>query len=232
MSVPDHPFKAGFAAMAPLAAAAAVFGMIFGAEALRHGLTPAEVVLMSATVFAGGSQFMAVGLWSDPVPWLGITIAVLLINLRHVLMSASLIRKMDAFRPWQRALAAFFLADETWAVSERRALAQPLTPAFYAGAALTLYLAWIAGTAAGTVLGGLVNSPERFGLDFAFPAAFICMVMGFAKSWRAAPVIAASAAAALLTRQWLGGTWFVIIGGLVGMAVAAMLPVAGSEGDR
>jgi 4-azaleucine resistance transporter AzlC len=221
-----HPFTSGMLAIAPLALAAMPFGMIFGAEALRHGLTAGEVILMSAAVFAGGSQFMAVGLWQDPVPWIGIVFAVLLVNLRHVLMSASLVRKMERFRPWQRWLGAFLLADETWATSERRAFAQPLTPAFYAGAGLTLYLAWVLGTALGTVLGSLVRNPERLGLDFAFPAVFICLVMGFARSWRAAPVILASAAAALITRELVGGTWFVIVGGLAGMTVAAILPPA------
>jgi predicted branched-subunit amino acid permease len=140
---------------------------------------------------------------------------------------------MERFRPWQRWLGAFFLADETWATSERRALVQPLTPAFYAGAGLTLYLAWILGTALGTVLGSLVRNPERLGLDFAFPAVFIGLVMGFARSWRAVPVILASAAAALITRQVVGGTWFVIVGGLAGMTVAAALPPAPpTQGSR
>ena len=226
MLAPQRQFKSGVLAIAPLALAAMPFGMIFGAEALRKGLTAAEIILMSVVVYAGGSQFMAVGLWQHPVPWVGIAFAVLLVNLRHLLMSASLFGKMGRFRPWQRWLGAFLLADETWATSERRALMQPLTPAFYAGAGLTLYLAWVLGTAIGTVLGSLVQKPERLGLDFAFPAVFICLVMGFAKSWRAAPVILASAAAALITHHAAGGTWFVIVGGLVGMAVAVALPSA------
>jgi predicted branched-subunit amino acid permease len=126
---PQHQFRSGVLAIAPLAVAAMPFGMIFGAEALRKGLTAAEIILMSVAVFAGGSQFMAVGLWQHPVPWAGIALAVLLVNLRHVLMSASLVGKMEGFRPWQRWLGAFLLADETWATCERRALALPLTPA-------------------------------------------------------------------------------------------------------
>lgn len=219
-----HQFKAGVLAIAPLALAAMPFGMIFGAEALRKGLSAPEAVLMSLTVFAGGAQFMAVGLWQDPLPWAGIAFAVLLVNLRHVLMSASLVGKMQQFRPWQRWLGAHVLTDEGWATSERRAAAEPLTPAFYAGAGLTMYVVWACSTVAGTGLGSLLHNPERLGLDFAFPAVFICLVMGFAKSWRAAPVILAAAAAALLARHLWGGTWYVIVGGLTGMAVAAALP--------
>lgn len=226
MLKPRHEFASGMRAIAPLALAAMPFGMIFGAEALRHGLSAAEIMLMSVAVFAGGAQFMAVGLWKNPVPWIGIAFAVLLVNLRHLLLSASLVRKMGRFNTWQRWLGAFLLADETWATSERRALVQPLTPAFYAGAGLTLYLAWVLATALGTKLGSLVRNPELLGLDFAFPAVFICLVMGFARNWRTAPVVVASAVAALITRQVAGGTWFVIAGGVVGMAVAAVLPPA------
>jgi 4-azaleucine resistance transporter AzlC len=224
MPTPLQQFRSGALAIAPLALAATPFGLIFGAEALRHGLTPAEAVFMSATVFAGSAQFMAVGLWQHPAPWLGLAFAALLVNLRHVLMSASLVHKMRRFRPWQRWSAAFVLADETWATSERHALSQPLTPAFYAGAGLTLYLYWVLVTGLGTIVGGYVPKPELFGLDFAFPAVFICLVMGFAKDWRAAPVVIASATAALVTHRLFGGTWFVIAGGIAGMVAAISLP--------
>ena len=231
MPAPQHQFRSGILAIAPLALAGVPFGMIFGAKAVRKGISAGETVLMSAAVFAGGAQFMAVGLWQQPVPWAGIALAVLMVNLRHVLMAASLVGRMERFRPWQRWLGAFLLADESWATSERRALAQPLEPAFYAGAGLTIYAAWVLATALGTGLGSLVRDPERLGLDFAFPAVFICLVMGFARSWRALPVVLASAAAALATRAVAGGTWFVIVGGLVGIAVAAALPPARAAPD-
>jgi 4-azaleucine resistance transporter AzlC len=217
-------FRAGAFAIAPLAAAAAPFGLIFGAQSLRHGLTAPETVLMSATVFAGGAQFLAVDLWRSPAPWAALAFAVLLVNLRHTLMGASLVQKMQEFRPWQRWLAAFVMADEIWAVSERRAFSGPLTPAYYAGAGLTMYVVWFVSTFLGTRIGAYVPRPEAYGLDFAFPAVFICMVMSFARCWRAAPVIAASAAAALVTRHLFGGTWYVIVGGLAGVAAAMALP--------
>jgi 4-azaleucine resistance transporter AzlC len=213
-------FRSGALAIAPLAAAATPFGLIMGAEAVRHGLDPAEAALMSASVFAGGAQFLAVGLWQRPAPWETLTLAVLLVNLRHVLLSASIVRKMGLFRPWQRYLAAFFLTDEGWATSERRAAERPLTPAFYAGVGLTMYGVWLAATIVGTIAGGLIPRPEIFGLDFAFPAVFIGMVVSFAKSWRAVPIIAASAIAAFIAHRALHGAWYVIIGALAGMAVA------------
>ena len=224
-------FRDGVITIAPLELAGAPFGLIFGAAAVAAGLSPWEATFMSATVFAGSAQFLAIGLWST-ASWLGLAFAVLLVNLRYVLMAASIVRKMERFRPWQRGLAAFVLADENWAMAERRALSRPLTPAFYAGLGVTTYVSWVLATAAGAIAGSLLPQPERFGLDFAFPAVVICLVLGFAKSWRAAPVVAASALAALVTHQVVEGTWFVVAGGLAGMIAAVLLPAPRKTDDE
>jgi 4-azaleucine resistance transporter AzlC len=225
-------FRDGVIAIAPLALAATPFGLIFGAAAVKAGLSAGEAILMSATVFAGSAQFLAVSLWSHPAPWLWLGFAVLLVNLRHVLMAASIGRKMQDWRPWQRWLAAFVLADENWAMAERRALSRPLTPAFYAGMGGTLYLWWLLATMVGTIAGSFIPKPELLGLDFAFPAVVICLVLGFAKSWHAAPIIAASAAAALLTHEYVEGTWFVVAGAAAGMIAAVLLPAPEKAADE
>lgn len=217
-------FRDGAIAIAPLALAATPFGLIFGAEALHSGLTPLEAILMSAVVFAGSAQFLSLGLWGEPAPWVAIGFAVLLVNLRHVLMAASIAGKMQTFRPWQRALAAFVLADEAWAMAERRALAGELTPAYYAGIGLTLYLWWLFVTACGTLIGSFIPDPYALGLDFAFPCVVICLVLGFAKDWRILPVIAASAVGALITTRLVDGPWFVLAGGFCGMIAAVLVP--------
>ena len=210
--------------MLPVALAALPFGMLFGAEAIRQGLSLWEAWLMSLTVFAGGAQFMAMGLWTDPVPWAGLALATLVVNLRHALMSASLAGKLAGFSRWQRAAAAFLLADETWALAERRALWAGLTPAWYFGTGLTLYVLWSFGTLTGALLGGLIPEPGRYGLDFAFPAIFVCLITGFIKDWSALPVVLAAGGTALAVHAAIPGMWFVLAGGLAGIAVAAALP--------
>jgi 4-azaleucine resistance transporter AzlC len=232
MSETRDEFRDGVMTIAPLDLAGAPFGLIFGAAAVNAGLSPGETILMSATVFAGSAQFLAVSLWSHPAPWLWLGVAVLLVNLRYVLMAASMARKMERFQPWQRWLAAFVLADENWAMAERRALSRPLSPAFYAGMGLTTYVSWLIATTVGAVAGSFIPQPELLGLDFAFPAIVICLVLGFSKSWHAAPVVAASAVVALLTHRFVEGTWFVVAGGLAGMVVAVLLPAPNKAADE
>ena len=216
--------RAGALAIGPLTIAAIPFGLIFGAVAVRHGLTPSQAIVTSILVFAGGAQFVAVGIWRHPAPWAELGLAVFLVNLRLVLMGASLVRRMERFCGWRRWAAAFLLTDEVWATCERRAAARPLTLAFYLGAGGSMYVAWQIATAAGALVGGYVPKPETYGLDFAFPATFLCMVMGFAKGWRAAPVILGSGIAAIVAHAALGGTLYVIAGGFAGMAIAVALP--------
>ena len=216
--------SAGIAAMLPIALAALPFGMLFGAEAIRQGLTPWEACLMSLAVFAGGAQFMSMGLWADPVPVVGLALATLVVNLRHTLMAASLSGRMAEFSPWQRGAAAFLMADETWALAERQAQRSGLTPGYYFGLGVTLYLLWVLGTLAGAVLGGLIPDPLRYGLDFAFPAIFLCLITGFVRDWRALPVILAAGGTALAVHATLPGMWFVLVGGVAGILVAAALP--------
>ncbi|MEM8915390.1 MAG: AzlC family ABC transporter permease, partial [Pseudomonadota bacterium] len=88
--LPEQPtqatFRDGAIAIMPINVAAAPVALVYGALALDVGLSPLEVILSSAIVFAGSAQFLALELWEVPVPITGLALAVLLINLRHVLM--------------------------------------------------------------------------------------------------------------------------------------------------
>jgi len=214
---------AGALTIAPVALAVVPFGLILGANAAEKGLSTFETATMSATVFAGSAQFLAIGLWTNPAAWGALAFATLLINLRHVLMGASLARRLDRFGPGVRWLAVFLMADEIWAVAEHRALQQPLTPAFYLGAALPLYAFWVATTATGALLGGLVEDPGAWGFDFAFTAVFIGLVAGFWRGRTTLAVACASAAGAILAHGLLPGAWYVVIGASCGVAVAASM---------
>jgi 4-azaleucine resistance transporter AzlC len=220
--------RAGILAILPAAVAAVPFALLLGQQAVAKGLSPLEVFAMSAIVFAGSAQFLAVELWTDPTPVLALTLSALLINLRHVLMGASVAGKIGGFGSL-RWTGAFLMTDEQWAVVERRALTHPVTPAYWFGAGLFLYLVWQASTVTGAVLGAFIADPARYGLDFAFPAIFIALTAGFWKGWRTAPVIAASAAAAIVVHRTLPGAWFVIAGALAGMAAAVATAATARE---
>jgi predicted branched-subunit amino acid permease len=108
MSPTRSEFFQGVRASLPIVAAAAPFGMLFGALAVDNGLTVGQAVLMSATVFAGASQMVGLELFgADIAPWI-VVLSVFAVNFRHVLYSAALGRRIGLFKPWQKPVAFFF----------------------------------------------------------------------------------------------------------------------------
>jgi 4-azaleucine resistance transporter AzlC len=212
----------GLVDIAPAAIAAVPIGLLFGALAAAKGLSVAEVSLMSALVCAGGAQFAIIELWSYPVPVGTIVASTALINLRHVLMGASIGPKTGAFRVWQKLLTFYALVDETWAFGERRATTRALTPAYFGAMGATLWVNWVTCSTLGASAGSFLGDPSAIGADFAFTALFIGIV---AALWRgratAIPVIAAAVTGAIVYRV-VGTPWHVLAGAAAGIAVAAL----------
>ncbi|MBB3382711.1 AzlC family ABC transporter permease [Rhizobium sp. WW22] len=219
-SRPAGEFNAGMRAIFPLIVAVLPIGLVFGAVSATKGLSPLETTLMSALVFAGGSQFVAMDIWTHPASWIGAGFAALLVNVRHLLMSASIGTKMQSFSGIKRYIAMLFLADEIWAMAEFRAGTLRLTPAWYAGIVTPFYLAWVGSSLAGALLGAFLGNPAVIGLDFAFPAVFIVLVMGFWKGPETGAVLAASGIAAVAVHQFVPGVWHIAAGALAGLGMA------------
>mgnify|MGYP000008805841 CR=1 FL=1 len=217
-------FAEGLRAIAPLVIAALPIGLVFGALAAQKGLSPFETMLMSSVVFAGGSQFVAIDFWADPVPWVAITISALLVTIRHVLMPASLGTKTRQMRFGKQLIAYGFLADEVWALSEHRARKGRVSFPFMMGLALPFYLNWLVMTGVGASLGTLLADldPAKWGFDFAFPAIFIGLIMGFWQGKKTAAILGASGLAAVACKWFVPGAWYIAAGAVAGVAVAAI----------
>lgn len=221
-------FAAGALTILPLLVAVVVYGLLFGTLAVQKGLSPLEVAIMSATVFAGASQFVALEIWTSPpsVALLGAT--ALMVNLRHVLMGAALAPFLKGWSRGQIYGGLHFMADENWAFTLKRAGQTPeagrVSPAYYLGLALPLYFGWIACTTLGTVFGGVLHDPARYGLDFAFTAVFLTLLVSLWKGRRSVTPWLASALAAVAAHELLPGVWYIALGGLAGSLVGAFQP--------
>lgn len=216
-------FAAGAFAIAPVLAAALPIALLFGTLSVGKGLSIAETALMSMTVFAGALQFVAIDQWGSPVPVGVLAFTALVVNIRHVLMGASLGRSLDGFSASQRYAGMFLLTDEGWAFAEQRARRGRLTPAFYFGSGLALWCTWNAGTLAGALLGAGLGDPVAFGFDFAFTAVFISILTGFWSNWRTGAVLLASGAVSALVKLAVPGAWYIMAGAAAGIVLAAVL---------
>lgn len=218
---PFAEFRNGARDILPPLLAAIPVGLVYGAISAAKGMSVAETALMSALVFAGGAQFAATELWASPPPLFALALSTLLINARHVLMGASLAPKARFGRA--TPFVMFWLADENWALAERRAARGPLTLAYWLGMAIPFHLNWVVWAALGAGAGAVLGDPARYGADFAFTALFIGLVAGFWKGRGTGVTVAASAVVAALTHRFAGSPWHVLAGAFAGVATAAAL---------
>ena len=218
-------FRVGFADMLPMLVAYVPIAMLWGTLAAGKGFSPLEAMAMSALVYAGASQFVAIEMWRDPLPIVLMVFTIFVVNLRHVLYSASIARHMDKIPAKLQPLLIYVLTDEAWALLERRALANPLSLGYFIGVAVPLWPTWFLCSTLGAFLGKALGDPAVIGLDFAFAAMFISILVGFWKGPRTGAVIAASAIAAILGKLYVPGAWFIMLGGVTGVAAAVLLHV-------
>jgi 4-azaleucine resistance transporter AzlC len=217
----------GIKLLLPLMVATAPFGLLFGAVAAEKGLSTAELLMMSAFLFAGASQFVALDLWSYPLAYGSIILAVFAVNFRHLLYSASLGRKLDAFSGWQKLLAFSLMVDPQWAAGEARAEERKgkggLQPSFYFALALPLYFWWVLNTWIGSIFGAMVSNPEALGFDLILPIYFLGLTMSFRKRHNWLLVVIVSAIASVTAYLTLGAPWHISLGGAAGIIVAAIM---------
>jgi len=214
-------FRRGALDILPIMLAAFPIGLLWGTLAVKKGFSPLETAFASASMFGGAAQFVAIDLWREPVPWLLLIFSVFVVNARHLLMGASLSRHLGHIAPHRRSFLMFLLVDEVWALAERRALLGPLTWPYYLGLGLPLWTSWVTASVLGAYLGRSLGEPAAYGFDFAFASLFISILASFWKGAKTGAVLAASGAVAALSKLFIPGAWYIVLGGLAGVILAA-----------
>jgi 4-azaleucine resistance transporter AzlC len=187
--------RAGARAIAPLLPAAFAFGVSFGVLARAAGMGVAPPIVMSATTFAGSAQFAAASILDTGGTLAAAIVAAILLNLRYAPMSVAVGPSFEG-PLWRRVFTSQLIVDESWAFSAREAGRFDVLFLFGAGAAL--YPFWVGGTAVGVLAGDLIGDPERLGLDAAFPALFLALLVGQLRNGRAVVAALLGAAIALV----------------------------------
>jgi 4-azaleucine resistance transporter AzlC len=216
-------FWAGVRAESPLLVGVFPFGLIYGALALGAGLSPAAAQMMSSIVFAGSSQFVAAQLIHDSAPGLVIVLTIAVVNMRHMLYSASVAPYIEHLPTRWKALLAYLLTDEAYAATIIHYEEDGFTPTshwFFLGAGLALWTTWQVSSALGIFLGAAI--PASWPLDFAAPLTFIAMVVPVLKD---KPVVAAalSAGTVALLAYSLPFKLGLILAALVGIFIGTYL---------
>jgi len=234
-STPASSFAAGVRDTVPMLVGAAPFGVIFGTLAATSPVSPWQGQLMSLSVFAGSSQFIGIGLIAGHAAMAVIWLATFIVNLRHMLYSATLLPHVAHLPLRWRFPLGFLLTDETFAVMNGYYLRHPRSPLghwYFLGSGASMYVNWQLWTIAGLVFGAAFPQLQSLGLDFAMVATFIAIVV---PQLNRLPHFAAALAAGLFAYVLkdlpykLGLMAAILAGVLVGVALTRLRRPAGAE---
>lgn len=206
----------GIKGSVPIAAGVFTYGIVFGVLARQTTLGLGETLLMSATVFAASAQFVVLEMWGRQPSVAAIIITTFLVNIKHLLMGASV-------RPWVQRLSPktiysmlFFINDESWGLAMRARNAGETDAAFLFGSGLLVFVTWVSATLLGLTVGRFIHNPATYGLDFVFIAIYITLLVGVWDGREDALPIGVAAATAVAAAVLLPGNWYIIIGGVIG----------------
>lgn len=169
-------FKNGLIAGLPVVFGYIPVGIAFAILARQAGFNLWETCSFSIFVYAGASQMMAAGMYAQGAGIAAIVLATFILNLRHIIMSACILNRMEAVPLWKNLAAMFGTTDESFAVftTEKK---ENCTLAFFAGVVVTTYLSWNVGTLLGAILSDFLPEIITASLGIALYALFISLLV-------------------------------------------------------
>ncbi|MEP5154156.1 AzlC family ABC transporter permease [Planktotalea sp.] len=212
--------------MLPMTLAASTYGIAFGLLATQSGFSLLQILSMSAFVYGGSAQLVAL---DQLVAGAGVGAAVLAgaaLNMRVLLITASM-RDAMVGRPWWQVLMGVYLAtDASIALMQTGKSRRALSSYWYLfGGGTSLLIAWIFTTSIGGILSKGIPDPTRFGLDFALVAVFVAMLPGL---WRGRAdilpwIVAGGTVLTFATMFPAQSSWALILGAVLGGVTAGVV---------
>lgn len=209
----------GVRGAAPIVLGYIPIGFAFGVLAIQQGLSITEIFFMSLLVYAGSAQFIGTALIASGAAFSSIIFTTFLVNLRHLLMSASLSPYLKHLTTPILSLISFGITDETYAVSISEVKGQNTSAGYFAGLHITSQCGWILSTVLGGVLGNFIPDPMRWGIDFALSAMFIGLLFMQIKHRKDIIVALCAGSISLFLSINLSDSWSVIIAALLAAAM-------------
>jgi predicted branched-subunit amino acid permease len=203
----------------PMVPGVVVFASGFGTLAAQKGLSLSEAMLMSGVVFAGAAQLVVMEAWTHSFTvgaLLALALVTATVNLRYVLMAASLRPWFGQLPPWQGYGSMLLVVDANWIVAMRYRSGGGSDIGIFLGSSLILWVFFVAGTAPGYLVGALVADPKRFGLDLLLPIFFAAMLVPMWRGPRTALPWIVAGGCALVVAHLLPGWWFIVGGAIAG----------------
>ena len=190
-------------------------GIAYAIMARQAGFTVAQTCLMSLSVFAGASQMMAAGMVAQGASVIAIILATFILNLRHIIMSVCVFRRMRADRIVIKLLAAFGVTDESFAIFTTES-EQNCSVWFFLGMITVTYSSWNLGSLIGAVALELLPAAVTASFGIALYAMFIAIIMpGLRVNFKLVALVLLTAVCNTVFNAFLDSSWSIVISMLV-----------------
>jgi len=170
-----HDVREGFVAGIPIVIGYFPVAMAFGLLAKTVNVSLQDSFFFSLLVFAGASQFMAIDLIKAGIATVDIVLATFLLNLRHLMMSASLAVRLKEIKKGWLAFIAFGITDESFSVASMKK--GTLSVPFLLTLQGIAYIAWVSGTITGYLLGSVLPVTLQNSLGVGLYAMFTAILV-------------------------------------------------------
>ncbi len=215
-ALPHYAFARGAVAVIPLSLACAPWGLLAGSMAIDAQFTPLQAQGLSAIVFAGAAQLVAIGMVKSGASLISIVLTTLLLTSQHLLYGMHLRPILSPLKRRWRMSLGFLLTDEFFALVSHYDR-QRFNRWYALGVGLTFYIAWNLFTLAGIVLGKSIPGLDQLGLEFSIAATFIALITPVVRDVPTVVCVAVS----LLFSVWLSFLHWesaVVVSGVLGMS--------------
>ena len=221
---------AGMKASIPACLGVIPVGISVGLLAMQAGLSSAEAILMSVMVMAGSAQLMSISMIAQGAAVSAIILGTFFINIRHVVMSSSVMRRINESTLPQRLVGAFALCDESFAIYS---LSKNTSYLFLLGANTALYIAFVGSTVIGCFMTGFLPQIVMDSFGIAFYAAFLGLLLPSIKhNTRIILLVGITAMLNWLLQHLIPASWSVVLSMVLGALIGVFLAEDKSADDK
>jgi len=222
----------GLKAAMPIVIGYAPLGFAFGVLASESGLTAFEAGLMSLLVLSGSGQFIAVSLLGAGYALSTIIVTTFLVNLRYLLLSASLAPHVRKIATPLLAMFSFWITDETFAVAVAHFTKHEANKWYLFGLDVASHLSWILCSILGAAVGNLITDAAKWGLDFALPAMFICLLIIQISNKMSILVAVIAAVVSVVIAMYVESSINIIVATIIAATLGVMIKHGKRSTDR
>lgn len=209
-------FIQGLRAAIPISIGVIPVGISISILAIKVGFTELEAILMSALVFAGSSQLMAISMISNGAPLVSIIIGTFFINLRHIIMSSSIMQRLEDTSLGQRLFVSFAICDESFAVFS---LSEENSYYYLLGINTALYVIYMASIIVGALITSFLPEIVISSFVIAFYAALLALLIPSIKTENKLIIlVVVTGILNFILQKFIPSSWSVILSMIIGAA--------------